>query len=83
TARELAQSEALLAQARTTLPPLRIERETQLNRLDVLMGAAPGTYARRMSVVTQDDDLKARPLTIPAIGDASAPTDLLRRRPDV
>ncbi|VVE11468.1 efflux transporter outer membrane subunit [Pandoraea anhela] len=83
TARELAQSEALLAQARTTLPPLRIERETQLNRLDVLMGAAPGTYARRMSVNTQDDDLKARPLTIPAIGDASAPADLLRRRPDV
>ncbi|VVE65632.1 RND transporter [Pandoraea anapnoica] len=83
TARELAQSEALLAQARTTLPPLRIERETQLNRLDVLMGAAPGTYARRMSVATQDDDLKARALTIPAIGDASAPTDLLRRRPDV
>lgn len=83
TARELAQSEALLAQARTALPPLRIERETQLNRLDVLMGAAPGTYARRMSVATQDDDLKARALTIPAIGDASAPTDLLRRRPDV
>ncbi|AVF40801.1 RND transporter [Pandoraea apista] len=83
TAREVAQSEALLAQARTTLPPLRIERETQLNRLDVLMGAAPGTYARRMSESTRDDDLKARPLTIPAIGDASAPADLLRRRPDV
>ncbi|WP_150791301.1 efflux transporter outer membrane subunit [Pandoraea iniqua] len=83
TAREMAQSEALLAQARTTLPPLRIERETQLNRLDVLMGAAPGTYARRMSAATQDDDLRARPLAIPAIGDASAPADLLRRRPDV
>ncbi|AKM33103.1 RND transporter [Pandoraea faecigallinarum] len=83
TARELAQSEALLAQARTTLPPLRIERETQLNRLDVLMGAAPGTYARRMRVAAQDDALNARPLTIPAIGDASAPADLLRRRPDV
>ncbi|APD11246.1 RND transporter [Pandoraea vervacti] len=83
TARELAQSEALLAQARTTLPPLRIERETQLNRLDVLMGAAPGTYARRMNAATQADDTKARALTIPAIGDASAPADLLRRRPDV
>lgn len=83
TAREMAQSEALLAQARTTLPPLRIERETQLNRLDVLMGAAPGTYARRMSAATQDDDLHARPLAIPTIGDASAPADLLRRRPDV
>ncbi|SUA88655.1 efflux transporter outer membrane subunit [Pandoraea pulmonicola] len=83
TARELAQSEALLAQARTTLPPLRIERETQLNRLDVLMGAAPGTYARRMSEATQRDDAHARPIAIPAIADASAPADLLRRRPDV
>lgn len=83
TARELAQSEALLAQARTTLPPLRIERETQLNRLDVLMGAAPGTYARRMSEGTQRDDTLGRAIIVPAIADAGAPVDLLRRRPDV
>jgi outer membrane protein TolC len=43
--REAAQAEALVAQARATVPPLRIELEVQLNRLDVLMGAAPGTYA--------------------------------------
>src|SRR5215469_1615939 len=36
--RELAQAEALLSQARATLPPLAIILEAQLNRLDVLMG---------------------------------------------
>ena len=43
--RELAQAEALLAQARATVPPLNVILEAQLNRLDVLMGAQPGTYA--------------------------------------
>jgi hypothetical protein len=47
--REVAQAEALVAQARTTVPPLRIELQTQLNRLDVLMGAQPGTYANELA----------------------------------
>jgi outer membrane protein TolC len=47
--REVAQAEALVSQARGTIPPLRIELEVQLNRLDVLMGAAPGTYAAELS----------------------------------
>ncbi len=47
--REAAQAEALVAQARATVPPLRIELEVQLNRLDVLMGAAPGTYAAELA----------------------------------
>ncbi|WP_229260631.1 TolC family protein [Duganella alba] len=47
--RESAQAEALVAQARATVPPLRIELEVQLNRLDVLMGAAPGTYAAELA----------------------------------
>ncbi|VVD60565.1 Solvent efflux pump outer membrane protein SrpC [Pandoraea morbifera] len=81
--REVAQAEALLARARTTLPPLRIERETQLNRLDVLMGVVPGTYAHRIDSETPADDRHARPFTIPSIGDAGTPSDLLRRRPDV
>ncbi|MGT2493492.1 TolC family protein [Cupriavidus basilensis] len=46
--REVAQAEALVAQARVTIPPLRIELQTRLNRLDVLMGAQPGTYAAEL-----------------------------------
>lgn len=83
TEREVAQSEALLAQARTTLPPLRIERESQLNRLDVLMGVAPGTYAHKIDATTPADDRHVRPIAIPPIGDIGKPADLLRRRPDV
>jgi outer membrane protein TolC len=52
TNREEAQAEALVLQARTTIPPLRIDLEAQLNRLDVLMGAQPGTYASELSTVT-------------------------------
>lgn len=43
TDREVAQAEALLAQARASVPPLRTLLESQLNRLDVLMGVQPGT----------------------------------------
>jgi outer membrane protein TolC len=48
--RETAQAQALLEQAKTTIPPLRIDLEAQLNRLDVLMGAQPGTYAGELAV---------------------------------
>ncbi|WP_370459333.1 efflux transporter outer membrane subunit [Cupriavidus sp. SW-Y-13] len=74
--REVAQAEALVAQARTTLPPLRIELQTQLNRLDVLMGATPGTYAAELAAVSGDP-------AVPAISLAGGPSALLRRRPDV
>ncbi|WP_150695576.1 efflux transporter outer membrane subunit [Pandoraea terrae] len=90
TEREVAQAEALVAQARGTLPPLRIERETQLNRLDVLMGAAPGTYARELTADAARVDRVAAVsgngsggLAVPAIEDAGGPAALLRRRPDV
>ena len=43
--RELAQAQALLSQAKATLPLLTVSLETQLNRLDVLMGAQPGSCA--------------------------------------
>src|ERR1700719_3696972 len=36
---------AVLAQAKATVPQLAIILEAQLNRLDVLMGVQPGTYA--------------------------------------
>jgi NodT family efflux transporter outer membrane factor (OMF) lipoprotein len=93
--RETAQAEALVSQARATVPPLRIELEVQLNRLDVLMGAAPGTYATELAPptgqaagvgVTASRDAAPGGLTetgVPAIELAQGPADLLRRRPDV
>src|SRR6202046_3820175 len=74
--REVAQAEALLKQAKSTVPSRRVALEAQLNRLDVLMGAQPGTYAEELS----------KPGTIPgipAIGGADQPLDVLRRRPDI
>lgn len=76
TEREVAQAEALLLQARATVPPLQAERDTQLNRLDVLMGAAPGTYAKEIAVGTPA-------FHIPSVAGAGGPASLLRRRPDV
>ncbi|MCB8876828.1 efflux transporter outer membrane subunit [Acidisoma silvae] len=74
--REVAQAQAVLEQAQSTLPPLRIGLESQMNRLDVLMGVQPGTYARELAVV--------QPIpAIPAIGGNDQPLDVLRRRPDV
>jgi NodT family efflux transporter outer membrane factor (OMF) lipoprotein len=75
TERELAQSQAVLHQAQALLPPLRIALSAQLNRLDVLMGAQPGTYQAELKI----------PAAIPALPAISAeqPADLLRRRPDV
>jgi hydrophobe/amphiphile efflux-1 (HAE1) family protein/NodT family efflux transporter outer membrane factor (OMF) lipoprotein len=75
TKREIEQSQALLQQARSTLPPLRLTLEKQLNRLDVLMGAQPGTYAHGLDTVTPVP-------SIPSIANQE-PTDVLRRRPDI
>lgn len=72
--REVAQAEALLAQARATVPPLRAAREAQMNRLDVLLGDQPGTNA---ALLADDTEIP----TVPAI--PSSVTDFLRRRPDV
>jgi len=76
TVRESAQAQALVLQAKATVPPLRRELATQLNRLDVLMGVAPGTYA--MEIVARET-----PLHVPTIDAAGGPAALLRRRPDV
>jgi NodT family efflux transporter outer membrane factor (OMF) lipoprotein len=75
TDREVAQADGLTFQARALLPPLRIGMEAQLNRLDVLLGVQPGTYAKEISTAA---DIP----TIPAV-DPAAPADLLRRRPDI
>jgi NodT family efflux transporter outer membrane factor (OMF) lipoprotein len=74
--REVAQAEALLSQARATVPQLNIILEAQLNRLDVLMGAQPGTYAAELRA---PEDIP----TVPGIVNTVDAADLLRRRPDV
>lgn len=76
TGKEIAQGEALLQQARASVPPLRLALERQLNRLDVLMGVQPGTYAEELQTA-QDVP------SIPAIPNDQKPTEVLRRRPDV
>jgi NodT family efflux transporter outer membrane factor (OMF) lipoprotein len=76
TRREQAQAEARVAQVKATIPPLRAERDIQLNRLDVLMGAHPGTYAAELAAPAAD-------ATIPTLAVTLKPEDLLRRRPDV
>jgi NodT family efflux transporter outer membrane factor (OMF) lipoprotein len=74
--RELAQAQALLSQAKATVPLITVTLEAQLNRLDVLMGAQPGTYAVELSSVADIPD-------VPQISGYETPTDLLRRRPDI
>ena len=74
--RQVSQAEAVLAQAQAALPPLSIELEGQLNRLDVLLGAQPGTCAAELS---KPSEIPAAP----AIPDTDRPTDFLRRRPDI
>ncbi len=74
--REVAQSEALLAQARGTVPLLVSGLEAELNRLDVLMGDQPGTHAAELA-------REAAIPAIPAIPHDDKPIDVLRRRPDV
>jgi NodT family efflux transporter outer membrane factor (OMF) lipoprotein len=74
--RELAQAQAVLSQAKATIPLITVSLEAQLNRLDVLMGAQPGTYAAELTPVADIPD-------VPVISDFETPTDLLRRRPDI
>jgi NodT family efflux transporter outer membrane factor (OMF) lipoprotein len=76
TGREVAQAEALLKQAKASVPPLAIGLEQQLNRLDVLMGVQPGTYAQRLGQVREIP-------AVPSVPTNNDPTDMLRRRPDI
>jgi NodT family efflux transporter outer membrane factor (OMF) lipoprotein len=74
--REVALAEALVKQARASVQPLTIGLEAQLNRLDVLMGAQPGTYAAELS------EPRLTP-SAPAVLTSLQPVEVLRRRPDV
>ena len=74
--RELHLAEAALEGVRASIPPLTTGLETELNRLDVLMGVQPGTYRAELT----PSGVIPMP---PAFADAATPADLLRRRPDV
>ena len=76
TGREVAQAEALLKQAKASVPLLTVGLEQQLNRLDVLMGVQPGTYAHELS---QLQEIPA----VPPVPADNEPTEMLRRRPDI
>src|SRR5471030_793044 len=54
TERELAEAQARVAQVKAGIPPLRSELAIQLNRLDVLMGVQPGTYAAELAGAGND-----------------------------
>src|SRR6201999_758499 len=76
TDRETAQAQALLSQARATIPPLRTALEAQKNRLEVLMGVQPGTGELDLSA-------EAPIPVVPGVAPAKDAPDLLRRGPDV
>jgi NodT family efflux transporter outer membrane factor (OMF) lipoprotein len=76
TDRETAQAEALLSQARATIPPLKTALEAQHNRLDVLMGVQPGTDGLDLATETAI-------AAVPAVAADRHVADLLRRRPDI
>ena len=74
--RELHEAQAELEAVRAVIPPLTAGLEGQLNRLDVLMGAQPGTYRSEL--------VGGGPLPAPpTLATTMTPADLLRRRPDV
>ncbi|MGK5004605.1 efflux transporter outer membrane subunit [Janthinobacterium sp. LB2P70] len=72
----LRQAEASLAQARAVVPGLDTAREVALHALDVMLGAAPGTYGDDMAAA----GAMAR---APRITAGGSPSELLRRRPDL
>lgn len=74
--RELQRAVGLLESVRSAIPPLRAAIEGQLNRLDVLMGAAAGTYR---SEFQQAAEVPLAPVPTGSL----TPADLLSRRPDV
>ena len=74
--REVDRAQALVDQAKATVPPLQIALQAQLSRLDVLMGAQPGTYASEL-------EAHAPIPAIPPLDVGVLPEQLLRHRPDV
>jgi NodT family efflux transporter outer membrane factor (OMF) lipoprotein len=74
--RDLNRTIAQLEGVRAAMAPLRAGVEAQLNRLDVLVGEAPGTNRAVL--------IEPRPVPpAPAPAGGGVPIDLLRRRPDI
>jgi NodT family efflux transporter outer membrane factor (OMF) lipoprotein len=73
--RELRLTRAELERVQASIPPLIAALDAQLNRLDVIMGAQPGTYRAELA---GDGAIPAPPAI-----EIGRPGDLLRRRPDV
>jgi NodT family efflux transporter outer membrane factor (OMF) lipoprotein len=74
--RELREAKAALEGVRAAIPPLQAGLDAVLNRLDVLMGAQPGTHRAELAV---DADIPSPP----GLTAGDGPANLLRRRPDV
>ena len=74
---QLRQTEGALSQVKATLPVLQTALDGASNALDVLLGAAPGTYRAKLVPAAG-----VIPMA-PAITDIGRPADLLRRRPDL
>ncbi|TPG52095.1 efflux transporter outer membrane subunit [Sphingomonas glacialis] len=74
--RELNRSQGELEGVRASLAPLRAGIAAQLNRLDVLVGEQPGA---NRPILQQAQVIPTAPMP----SGSAAPTDLLRRRPDV
>jgi NodT family efflux transporter outer membrane factor (OMF) lipoprotein len=74
--RELREARAALEGVRAAIPPLRAGLDIEQNRLDVLMGAQPGTWRAELAKAA---DVPSPP----GLTAGDGPADLLRRRPDV
>ncbi len=75
--RELNEARAELEGVNASIPPLQTRLDAELNRLDVLMGAQPGTYRAELTASA------APPAALPTPDAGDGPAGLLRRRPDV
>lgn len=76
TDRETDEAAALLDQAQASVPPLRTDLEAQYNRLDILLGLQPGSYARTLPAAPQ-------PAALPPIPADTTPQEMLEKRPDI
>ncbi|NPC88722.1 efflux transporter outer membrane subunit [Gluconacetobacter entanii] len=74
--RELSSATVVVEAARQNMIDIEKDEETQSNRLDVLMGTQPGTYAVELRIYAE---LPA----VPAPSANAQPLEVLRRRPDV
>ena len=75
--RDIAHAEASLQSTQANIPLLRLALEAQCNRLDVLLGVQPGTYAAVKLTPT------SHIASIPELSNSLTVSDILHRRPDI